>query len=304
MIDKDSLGWYLAQIGRHHLLTKTEELELSRVIQDWIALRDWINSQPNQGFLYLRRSEKHLLRRGQRAFQRFILANLRLVVSMAKGRSGPGRRGSGIEVLDLIQEGTFGLMRAIEKFDPTRGYRFSTYAYWWISQSMQRAIANSSRTIRLPSSCLSAVSKVMDWEPHFRLSNGRSPTMAERAEVAGVTEATMVGYMRHYWGTLSLDQMCSEDSKGVTTLLEMIADEREPDFVDEHRTETIDYLIAQLPEAEGKMIRLVYGLDGGDGLSIAAASQVVGKERGTASSALHRGMRKLKEEMPVWGIAA
>ena len=91
MPDKDSLGWYLAQIGRHHLLTKTEELELSRVIQEWIELRDWIDAQPNQGFLPTAQREA-LLRRGQRAYQRFILANLRLVVSMAKGRTGPGRR--------------------------------------------------------------------------------------------------------------------------------------------------------------------------------------------------------------------
>ena len=147
----DPITWYLATIGREPLLTPAEEIELGNQVQTMMRLME-------EGERELSDQEKKFVRIGKRSKQRMMKANLRLVVSVAKKYQGKG-----LELLDLIQEGSLGLERAVEKFDPTRGYKFSTYAFWWIRQSMTRAIACQSRTIRLPvhlSERLTAIRKV------------------------------------------------------------------------------------------------------------------------------------------------
>ncbi|NBV58929.1 MAG: sigma-70 family RNA polymerase sigma factor, partial [Synechococcaceae bacterium WB4_2_0811] len=134
----DPISWYLASIGRVPLLTPAEEIELGNQVQTMMLLVE----KGEENFTI---HEKKLVRVGRRSKERMMKANLRLVVSVAKKYQGKG-----MELLDLIQEGSLGLERAVEKFDPTRGYKFSTYAFWWIRQSMTRAIACQSRTIRLP----------------------------------------------------------------------------------------------------------------------------------------------------------
>ena len=134
----DPISWYLASIGRVPLLTPAEEIELGNQVQTMMLLLE----KGEESFTI---HEKKLVRVGRRSKERMMKANLRLVVSVAKKYQGKG-----MELLDLIQEGSLGLERAVEKFDPTRGYKFSTYAFWWIRQSMTRAIACQSRTIRLP----------------------------------------------------------------------------------------------------------------------------------------------------------
>ena len=129
----DPITWYLASIGREPLLTPAEEIELGNQVQTMMRLLE----EGERDYTDL---EKKLLRIGKRSKQRMMKANLRLVVSVAKKYQGKG-----LELLDLIQEGSLGLERAVEKFDPTRGYKFSTYAFWWIRQSMTRAIACQSR---------------------------------------------------------------------------------------------------------------------------------------------------------------
>jgi len=134
----DSMTWYLASIGREPLLTPSEEIELGNQVQKMMGLIETKSDEYSP-------QELKVIRVGRRAKDRMIKANLRLVVSIAKKYQGKG-----LELLDLIQEGSLGLERAVEKFDPSRGYKFSTYAFWWIRQSMTRAIACQSRTIRLP----------------------------------------------------------------------------------------------------------------------------------------------------------
>ena len=139
----DPIGWYLQNIGRVPLLTPAEEIELGNQVQKMMILtEDGQITEKNKEFT---KQQKRTIKIGRRAKDRMMKANLRLVVSVAKKYQGKG-----LELLDLVQEGSLGLERAVEKFDPTRGYKFSTYAFWWIRQSMTRAIACQSRTIRLP----------------------------------------------------------------------------------------------------------------------------------------------------------
>ncbi|MFN9989420.1 MAG: sigma-70 family RNA polymerase sigma factor, partial [Cyanobacteriota bacterium] len=141
-----SLSAFLGEIGRHQLLTPEQELTLGRKVQAMVGLQERCTMAGGQGpACEYDEIERRTMRVGERAKQQMITANLRLVVNLAKRYQGKG-----LDLLDLIQEGTIGLTRAVEKFDPTRGHRFSTYAYWWIRQGLNRALSTQSRTIRIP----------------------------------------------------------------------------------------------------------------------------------------------------------
>ena len=141
-----SLSDFLGEIGRHELLTPEQELTMGRKVQAMVALNERCQkaSENNEKCEYTS-LEKKTLKAGEQAKNKMITANLRLVVNLAKRYQGKG-----LELLDLIQEGTLGLTRAVEKYDPKRGHRFSTYAYWWIRQGLNRALSTQSRTIRIP----------------------------------------------------------------------------------------------------------------------------------------------------------
>ena len=134
----DAIGFYLSSIGRVPLLTPAEEIELAHHVQTMKKFLELPLEEQTP-------RQRHQIRMGKRARDRMMAANLRLVVSVAKKYQNQG-----LELLDLVQEGAIGLERAVDKFDPAMGYKFSTYAYWWIRQGMTRAIDNSARTIRLP----------------------------------------------------------------------------------------------------------------------------------------------------------
>ena len=141
-----SLSDFLGEIGRHELLTPEQELTLGREVQAMVALNERCQQAGGNGpECEYSSSEKKRFKAGERAKNQMITANLRLVVNLAKRYQGKG-----LDLLDLIQEGTLGLTRAVEKYDPKRGHRFSTYAYWWIRQGLNRALSTQSRTIRIP----------------------------------------------------------------------------------------------------------------------------------------------------------
>ncbi len=141
-----SLSDFLGEIGRHELLTPEQELTMGRKVQAMVALNERCQKTGGNGEGCVYTSlEKKTLKEGERAKNKMITANLRLVVNLAKRYQGKG-----LDLLDLIQEGTLGLTRAVEKYDPKRGHRFSTYAYWWIRQGLNRALSTQSRTIRIP----------------------------------------------------------------------------------------------------------------------------------------------------------
>ena len=141
-----SLSAFLGEIGRHQLLTPEQELTMGRKVQAMVEITQRCHLAGGEGpECQYTEIERRTIKIGERAKNQMITANLRLVVNLAKRYQGKG-----LELLDLIQEGTLGLTRAVEKYDPTRGHRFSTYAYWWIRQGLNRALSTQSRTIRIP----------------------------------------------------------------------------------------------------------------------------------------------------------
>jgi len=187
----DPVRLYLQDIGRVDLLTQEQELTLARLVQrreQLLREGDPDKDEPGKGELgkdELADKERRLtLHRGKRAKERMIQANLRLVVSVAKKYQ---RRG--MDLLDLVQEGTLGLERAVERFDPTRGFRFSTYAYWWIRQGITRALASQSRTIRLPVHITEKLNRIKRAQRELSARLGRLPCVAEIAQELNLSEA-------------------------------------------------------------------------------------------------------------------
>lgn len=211
--ESDGVQWLMNQAGRHHLLTADEEISLARQVQAWVEIRDDVGDTPTL-------AQRRIIRRGERAFRRFFEANLRLVVKIAGMYS---RRVQFMSMGDLIQEGSLGLIRGIEKFDPQRGYKFSTYGYWWIRQAITRAIEQQERTIRLPVHMNAALNKIRFYAAEFEGERGRPPTLSECAAFIGMTE-DQVREMTAADRCQSLDAKCGNDPER-STMIELIADE-------------------------------------------------------------------------------
>jgi RNA polymerase primary sigma factor len=177
----DPVRAYLKEIGRVPLLTAEQEVDLAKRIEAGLFAAEKLASGVAMPAL-LRRELEWIEHDGQVAKRGLIEANLRLVVSLAKRYTGRG-----MAFLDLIQEGNLGLMRAVEKFDYAKGYKFSTYAMWWIRQSITRAMADQSRTIRVPVHVVDCINKLMRLQRHFVQTVGREPTAEELAEELGLT---------------------------------------------------------------------------------------------------------------------
>ena len=173
-----SLSAFLGEIGRHQLLTPEQELTMGRKVQAMVALNERCQLAGGSGpACVYNDEEKRTIKRGERAKNQMITSNLRLVVNLAKRYQGKG-----LDLLDLIQEGTLGLTRAVEKYDPTRGHRFSTYAYWWIRQGLNRALSTQSRTIRIPVNVNEKLTKLRAAKARLMQSNGLPPSSEQLAE--------------------------------------------------------------------------------------------------------------------------
>jgi RNA polymerase primary sigma factor len=231
MADIDALDLFLQDIGAIVLLRPMEEIALARRVA--------------RGDLC--------------AKQRMIEANLRLVVSIAKRY-----RGQGLPFLDLIQEGTLGLIRAVEKFDPDKGYRFSTYATWWIRQAIGRALCNTSRTIRMPVNVVAQLNTVARTERRLLLERHRKPTTEEIAEQTGISADQIVALRAWAQPPVSLDQPIGDD--GSSALGELIADERTPSpfecASEGVYRDIVRRLLATLNDRERQVLELRYGLSG------------------------------------------
>jgi RNA polymerase primary sigma factor len=227
----DSLQLFLADVGRHKLLTASEEVTLAKRIE--------------QGDLVAKR--------------RMIESNLRLVVSIAKGY-----RGLGVPFLDLIQEGTLGLNRAVEKFDWRRGYKFSTYATWWIRQSVQRAVANHARTIRVPVHVVERQQKLFRAGRRLELELGREATREELAEATGIPMQHLEEALGAAQASVSLNQSVGSDDEG--ELGDLFADREAPDPFDEAeeslRRQGVRKALDALPLRERRILELRFGFEG------------------------------------------
>ncbi|WP_413330788.1 sigma-70 family RNA polymerase sigma factor [Synechococcus sp. WH 8017] len=173
-----SLSAFLGEIGRHQLLTPEQELTMGRKVQAMATLTERCMLAGGSGpACEYSEDEKRIIKRGEKAKNQMITANLRLVVNLAKRYQGKG-----LDLLDLIQEGTLGLTRAVEKYDPTRGHRFSTYAYWWIRQGLNRALSTQSRTIRIPVNVNEKLTKLRASKARLMQRNGLSPSTEQLSD--------------------------------------------------------------------------------------------------------------------------
>jgi RNA polymerase primary sigma factor len=227
----DSLQLFLADVGRHKLLTAADEVTLAKQIErgDPVAKR------------------------------RMIESNLRLVVSIAKGY-----RGLGVPFLDLIQEGTLGLNRAVEKFDWRRGFKFSTYATWWIRQSVQRAVANQARTIRVPVHVVERQQKLSRAARRLEVELGREATKAELAEATGLPLQHVDEALAAAHASVSLNQTVGADDEG--ELGDLFADREATDPFEEAeeslRRQGVRRALDALPERERRILELRFGFEG------------------------------------------
>jgi RNA polymerase primary sigma factor len=255
----DPVRMYLQEIGQVPLLTAEQEVELSKQMEMGDYAQQCIECKQ-----YHSRQERlhleQLCMGGNDARQRLIQANLRLVVSIAKKYTSYG-----LTMMDLVQEGNIGLMRAVEKFDYTKGHKFSTYATWWIRQAITRAIADQSRTIRLPVHMGEAISQVKRTSHKLQQSMQREPTPEEIADAMGMSPNKVRRTLEASMHPLSLEMPVGQDGEG-----------RMGDFIEDDRVATpaeaaaasmlreqIEEVLDKLPERERKIIQLRYGLKDG-----------------------------------------
>jgi RNA polymerase primary sigma factor/RNA polymerase nonessential primary-like sigma factor len=256
-VSSDLVRAYLNGIGRRKLLTAEQEVELAKRIEaglyaEYRLERDTWGAD-HRGELAAVAAE------GRAARDHLLEANLRLVVSIAKRYTGRG-----MAFLDLIQEGNLGLIRAVEKFDYTKGYKFSTYATWWIRQAISRAMADQARTIRIPVHMVERVNRMARIRRDLSVTLGREPTTGEIAAELGVTELDVIEMISYDREPVSLDQAVGED--GESELGDFVADPR-PEPVDlatsgQLRSE-VEIVLASLSQREQAVIRLRFGLDDG-----------------------------------------
>jgi RNA polymerase nonessential primary-like sigma factor len=247
----DPVRCYLQEIGRFRLLSADEELTLARQIQAGLAERE---KEPHQ-------QDQATIHRGDRAKRRLIETNLRLVVSIAKKYQNRG-----LELLDLIQEGSLGLDRAAEKFDPTRGFKFSTYAYWWIRQAVTRAIATQSRTIRIPVHITDKLNALKRTRQRLTTELGRIPTTAELAIALDTTPHALRELQMMAARPASLDSMIGASQD--TELGDLVADNSAMplELVEQlHTVEQVRELLECLSEGDRLMIEQRWGIGSADG---------------------------------------
>ena len=275
------VGEYLQEIARYPLLSKDQEIMLSRVVQEWQTAEDPTPAQ---------------IRRGRRAREKMINSNLRLVVSIAKRYSNRAKR---MGFMDLVQEGNLGLCIAVERFDPYRGYRFSTYSYWWIRQAISRGIQQQDRTIKLPANAQELLNKIRFWSMDYEREHGKRPSMQQCADAFDIKLERLRGYLEHDHDCDSLNRTSSqrgmEDS---SELLHFIASDQ-PDPLDQLTedvfTDRVLRLVENLSEHERFVIKSLYPLEPDeDPLTLIQIGKELGVSRERARQRHSTAINKLK----------
>jgi RNA polymerase sigma factor (sigma-70 family) len=257
--ERDLVGVYLHEISRTPLLDAAQEVELSRAIEAGLYAEHLLDEGPIPAGV--KKSELRILvSEGERAKDQFIRANLRLVVSIARRYVR-----SGMPMLDLIQEGNTGLVRAVEKFDYERGYKFSTYATWWIRQAISRAIAQQERTVRLPVHLVEDVNRMRSAQRQLTRELGSEPEPEQVAVALGVPLDRVRELMRWSQDTVSLDTPVGDD--GDTNLGDLVADTDSPSPEDivlgALERQRIEGLLGHLDDRSAGIMRARYGLEDG-----------------------------------------
>ena len=296
----DSVRAYLRDIGRVPLLEHDEEILLGRQVQQMMKLLEMKKEMEldDEGLAEAMdvpvKQIKRELRAGQKAKEKMVTANLRLVVSVAKKYTKRN-----MELLDIIQEGTIGLVRGVEKFDPGRGYKFSTYAYWWIRQGITRAIAEKSRAIRLPIHVTENLNRLKKAQRELSQLTGEMPTVFQLAEHLELTVEDIKDLMCKARQPTSLEIKIGENRD--TALIDLLEDESQlPDMLLERACikEDIRELIKDLPEMQAAVISMRYGIGEEmlEPMSMTAIGQVLNMSRDRVRTLEHKALKSLRRE--------
>ncbi|MBA2307844.1 MAG: RNA polymerase sigma factor [Pseudonocardiales bacterium] len=290
----DSVRAYLKQIGKVALLNAEEEVELAKRIEAGLYA-----AERNRGALdageklspQLGRDLRWIVRDGERAKNHLLEANLRLVVSLAKRYTGRG-----MAFLDLIQEGNLGLIRAVEKFDYTKGYKFSTYATWWIRQAITRAMADQARTIRIPVHMVEVINKLGRIQRELLQDLGREPTPEELAKEMDISPEKVLEIQQYAREPISLDQTIGDE--GDSQLGDFIEDSEAVVAVDAVSftllQDQLQSVLATLSEREAGVVRLRFGLTDGQPRTLDEIGQVYGVTRERIRQIESKTMSKLR----------
>ncbi len=292
---QDPVGLYLEEIGRHPLLTPEGERDLARTIAAGQRAEAELADESSRPSPSRKRALRRQVLDGRRAAETFVNSNLRLVVSVAKRYQS-----SGVPLLDLIQEGNLGLIRAVEKFDAEKGFRFSTYAVWWIRQFISRGIAGSRSSVRLPSRANDELLRLRETTTFLEQTQGRAPSAAELAEAAGLTEERVLELQRVSADPVSLSGTVGDD--GTAELGDFIEDERATAEVEGVASrllpEEFAEMMSVLDDRERNILSLRFGFGDGEPRSVAQVAEEIGLSRERIRQLEHRGLAKLMH--PSW----
>ncbi|MFI0460461.1 MAG: RNA polymerase sigma factor RpoD/SigA [Ilumatobacteraceae bacterium] len=289
--EEDLVRLYLTDIGQYTLLTKDDEVRLAKAIEAGKEATAEM-AKIKTPTATKRRELRKAIREGEVAERAFVQSNLRLVVSIAKKYQA-----SGLPLLDLIQEGNLGLMHAVEKFDWRKGFKFSTYATWWIRQAITRGIANTGRTIRLPVHAGDTLARLQKARSRLELKFGRTATLAELAKEVEMPEDKVTEALRFAAEPLSLSEPLRED--GDAELGDVVEDRSAESPFETAATallpEEIQRLLAPLDEREREILRLRFGLGGsGEGRTLEEVGEHFNLTRERIRQIEARAMSKLR----------
>ncbi len=293
-----SLSAFLGEIGRHQLLTPEQELTMGRKVQAMIAITERCHLAGGKGpECEYTELERRTIRLGEKAKNQMITANLRLVVNLAKRYQGKG-----LDLLDLIQEGTLGLTRAVEKYDPTRGHRFSTYAYWWIRQGLNRALSTQSRTIRIPVNVNEKLTKLRAAKARLMQANGMQPTAAQLSQAMQIPQEEVEELLECELRSITVSLQGVVKSKSdPSELVDILPSDQTPPMELAELAERSDSVWSLLNNAnltpkERTVVTLRFGLDGtNEWRTLAEVARHMHCSREYCRQVVQRALRKLRK---------
>ena len=287
----DLVRVYLGEIGKVRLLTAEQEVELARQVEAGVFARERLHNGSRVA-KRLRRDLEAVAAAGEAAKRQLVEANLRLVVSIAKRYAGRG-----LPLLDLVQEGNLGLIRAVEKFDYTRGFKFSTYASWWIRQAVSRAVADQGRTIRIPVHMVETVNRILRTQRSLLQSLGREPTADEIATLVDLPPARVTELRRLALEPVSLHiPVGEEDGSELGDLIEDSETASPAELVSAGLLSVdVEQLLGHLGERERRVVRMRYGLDDGKPRTLEEVGRAIGVTRERVRQIEAKSLAKLRQ---------